>query len=671
MGNLLQHKSTNKITVSMGRIFGNRYTMVVIICIITLLFNLHPALVAVSTGLDPSFVYGFNKAISMHLSFGDQFISTYGPLGYLTHDLLPQYMVQASVAQVLYSIALGVGIYLFIKRLCKLKSKLWGYAIAIVMAYAFSVGSSSSIDFNYLSLFLLYCFLLVSSELPYYKRKLLLAALALVAAIFLYVKFTLGFASLGALLCLPLSTLKLRPAHQRIKSIIRTLKETIFVGFLYFLFAFVLTIPLYINNFLDYIKSGWIMSYGFSGAMSFQQQGTFNATIICALAIIVLLLMFIIPLPKAKTLAHNMLFLIIPAFVAWKYAVVRQDAHIIFLAQFTFPIGILVLFARLKKNWIDISALLAMIAIVVTFTVIATPLNKLSTNQTIVGLIGSPINNLKQLNTVKFLQISAERNTWKQESQVLLAGDVLPNNFRKIIGGAGVDIYPWEASIVAANNLNWKPRPSPFSFESYSPYFDNLNTSYFKSKRAPEYIVWQNILGNVNSYTSSIDGRNVLWDEPRTVDTILQKYSAVASSNSQLILLKKIFKPPTRPLKVLGRQTAIWNHWIKIPNAPKGDFVFLSASYKTSMLIKLEDFLLRSPTINIAVAYKEGVVSFRIVPANLSQGFLINPLPYDWQQFSNLFSHGKSNGTALSIEFIANSNYVSRVSNISIKWLSR
>ena len=85
----------------------------------------------------------------------------------------------------------------------------------------------------------------------------------------------------------------------------------------------------------------------------------------------------------------------------------------------------------------------------------------------------------------------------------------------------------------------------------------------------------------------------------------------------------------------------------------------------------LEDFLLRSPTINIAVAYKEGVVSFRIVPANLSQGFLINPLPYDWQQFSNLFSHGKSNGTALSIEFIANSNYVSRVSNISIKWLSR
>ncbi len=664
---MLLHKFDNP-----KKFFSNKYIKFVVICIVALLFNLHPPLDSLNIGLDPSFDYGFNKAAAMHLSFGNQFISTYGPLGYLTHDYLPQYLIRASVFQLLYAIALGIGVYLFMLRFYKLRSVLLGYITAALLTYAFSIGSSISIDLNYLSLFLMYCFLLISYEFSAHKRKVFLLILTLVAALFLYIKFTLAFASFCALVMLPISDISFYPLGQRVKSITQSFIEVLSIVFLYFLLAYSFSILLHINNFADYINTSWIMSYGFSGAMSYQQPGTFIATLSCALALLMLTLMFVIPLPRTKTLAHKTLFLAVPIFIIWKYAVVRQDAHIMFLAQLTLPLVLLVLFARIKKNWVNICALLSLFSVVTVLTVISSPLNKLVTNQTIAILLKTPVNNILQKNSVGFFQLSKERATWQQESQILLSSDKLPYSFMKIIGSSGVDIYPWEASIVAANNLNWQPRPSPFSFESYTPTFDSLNARYFTSSNAPKYIVWQNVLGNINGSTSSIDGRNVLWDEPKTIRTILQTYSTVAYADNKLILFKKRALKTIKKVDVIKTQKVLWSQRFNVPSLTgENKYLFLSASYKTDKLIKLEGLLLRTESISLIIYYKNGESSsYRIIPANLSQGFLINPLPDNWLQLIHLFSRKGSVSSVSSIMFVANTNYMAHVSSIHIRWLA-
>ena len=653
------------------RFFRNKYVNIIVICSMALLFNLHPPLDVPSAGLDPSFDYGFNKAALMHLSFGNHFISTYGPLGYLTHDFLPNYLFQASIVQVLYAIALGVGIYLLIIRFYKLQSRILSYLIALIMVYAFSLGSSSSIDFNYLSVFLIYCTLFVTTQLSARRKRIFLIILALMAALFLYIKFTLGFASFGALLCLPMSNIRLHPKKKCMKSVLGAMKGIVLVGLSYFLSAYVFSLFLHVNNFIDYVKSSWIMSYNFSAAMSYQQAGTFIATIICAVGLAILILMFIIPLPKSKSLVNKAAFLAVPIFIAWKYAVVRQDAHIIFVAQMTIPLAVLVVIARLRKSWANATILMGMFAAVITCTVLATPLDKLVSSQTVDTILESPINNIRQHSVVSFLDFSNEQKSWSQEGKHLLANDILPKNFLNIIRKNGVDIYPWEASMILANNLTWQPRPSPFSFESYSPTFDNLNSEYFLSQKAPKYIIWQNVLGNVDGNTNSIDGRNVLWDEPATVNTILSHYKVIASASNELILLKRVSKPVTKPTKVISTQTVPWDQWITVPIPPKSDkYLFLSASYTTGMYIKLEDFLLRSETVTMMVDYNDGESSsYRLVTPNLTQGLLINPLPNSWDQLVSLLSKGQLGSKVTSIKFMANARYIAHVSSIDIKWL--
>jgi hypothetical protein len=96
----------------------------------------------------------------------------------------------------------------------------------------------------------------------------------------------------------------------------------------------------------------------------------------------------------------------------------------------------------------------------------------------------------------------------------------LPGSMRRIIGEASVDVYPWNASYVRANQLTWVNRPLPASFNAYTPALDVLNATFFRSDRRPAFLIWHSSLGGL----LSIDDRHLFWDEPRTLQAIVDHY---------------------------------------------------------------------------------------------------------------------------------------------------
>jgi hypothetical protein len=242
----------------------------------------------------------------------------------------------------------------------------------------------------------------------------------------------------------------------------------------------------------------------------------------------------------------------------------------------------------------------------------------------------SPLENIKSLGPINFIRIHKQKAEWSKYSALGLQGAALPVSMKQMIGRDGVDVFPWETDIVAANNLTWQPRPSPFSFESYNPYFDNLNANYFNSSRAPKFIIWH------NTGVKSVDYRYLLWDEPKTLKTILQNYNLTNESKGFMLLEKKqtIAKPN---IKQLGSVVTQWGDMVTIPKHSTGSEIFADISVKRDEYSKVTTFLLRSDTFSIYLKQaNRSYINYQYVLENGPQGLLINNLPLNWNQLTEL-----------------------------------
>ena len=115
----------------------------------------------------------------------------------------------------------------------------------------------------------------------------------------------------------------------------------------------------------------------------------------------------------------------------------------------------------------------------------------------------------------------------RTETSRNLASNKLPENLVNEIGDSLVDVYPWDYSIIPANQLKWTPRPVIHSYASYTSWLDKKNADHFSSKASPAFIVW-----DLNKTTSdfnggsaeSIDNRYLFNDEPNTMVSMISNY---------------------------------------------------------------------------------------------------------------------------------------------------
>lgn len=207
----------------------------------------------------------------------------------------------------------------------------------------------------------------------------------------------------------------------------------------------------------------------------------------------------------------------------------------------------------------------------------------------------------------------------------------LSSEIRSVILNKTVDVYPWDYSYVAANNLNWQPRPVLHSYAAYTNWLDNQDANHFKSITAPEFLIWELKASWRDIYggsMESIDGRYLLNDEPETLLSLMSNYRLLAKQNGeqQALLYVKRQKPIELKTKEVARIETTWNTWFNVPVSVNG---LLRASVHTSLTLagRLKGMLYKDDDVYVFYMFSNGDIrQYRVVPRTIEYGLWVNPL---------------------------------------------
>lgn len=573
--------------------------------------NLRPTM----PGLDSSFVWAFNYAAVEGLSWGKDFISTYGPYGYIVSTVdLGDLALKRIILDILLVCGSGLTAAIFVHKSSSLR--LVGKIIlALTLIYVMSMQLA---EYKWFSLFLL--ILLLGVNLPLRSGLVVFAIAGMLTGFYLLTKLSLGFGSLMILVVACL--LAQRPKAIAYKSVISICSMMI---------SFLISWIVYGSSILDiasYLITGWEITKGYSAAMSLELPYWWTG-VVSFMLFLVLVILWILKQGDRRSLL-SMILLLASLFIVWKHSIVRQDGHVLNLTFFgVFVIAVLIIHA-LPATRVRIMVPFIGLLLVLLFAIsLSNPIPwKLLANDSIhpiasISAMLKPVVGLKEY-----------RQGLAKISDEGLQKRVLPDSIRVAISDSPVDIYPWEISYVPANNLTWKNRPLPASFSTYTPVLDNMNASFFESTaRRPQFLLWHHENG-----IYSIDGRHLFFDEPRTLRTILNYYDIVMDdSNVSLLRVRKSvrFASPHH----IGTVTVPWHTWISVPKV--NGLLTAEVSSRPTIAMRLINAVFRQNPIYISLRFVNGVeTTYRIVPDNMISGLWINPFPVTVEQLRTLLSDG-------------------------------
>ncbi len=212
-------------------------------------------------------------------------------------------------------------------------------------------------------------------------------------------------------------------------------------------------------------------------------------------------------------------------------------------------------------------------------------------------------------------------------SREKISENELPVSIIDSIGSSSVDVYPWDYSVIPANELNWQPRIVINSYASYTTWLDKQNANHFDSEKAPEFMIWEfnKVSSDINGGNlNSIDNRYLLNDEPNTIISLLKNYKYWQTSG-KFIVLKKRNKPLSLKNENSGHLLSTWGKWIKVPETNNG---LLRAKLKFNKSFReiLKSFFYKDQQFWIYLKLGNGLIhKYRIVPNNAIDGIWINP----------------------------------------------
>lgn len=211
----------------------------------------------------------------------------------------------------------------------------------------------------------------------------------------------------------------------------------------------------------------------------------------------------------------------------------------------------------------------------------------------------------------------------------------LPEAQRRLIGGATIDTYPWEASYVYANQLNWTPRPIFQSYATYTPWLDQQNAAFFAAPRAPEFLLWHTAVpGN---FIASIDGRYLPSDEPMTFRQIVDGYAPVGRFGETL-LFKKAPASQLQPARLSPSETHAWGQWIEVPGGDADAIVRACIDIEPPALNTVRALFLGETYYQIEYRFEDLTsAQHRLVAANARHGVWIHPYLKDFDAATNRF----------------------------------
>jgi hypothetical protein len=385
------------------------------------------------------------------------------------------------------------------------------------------------------------------------------------------------------------------------------------------------------QGFGDFLRGYWEITKGDSGIMALSPQN--NWWLLSGFIV----LFFVSGFWEKKQWFLSIFFLPV-LFSMWKYTFTREDpTHLRYFFDFLVLFyGIMILegvretrrSASLRaggRRWIGNSVMICSVLV-------------LGWHMQTIPEMGNP-RFLRE--TVKKIIVPAKRGNFhrtvvdygsykiylRQESEKKLATDVLSAHVRTIIGQSPVDVYPWEASIVVANNLHWQYRPVFQSYVSFTPWLDDQKAAFLDSAAAPQFILWQkHDLEDAYRTMSdqSIDGRYLLNDEPNTMRALFGRYTMI-SQDMRVIVWEKQPSKHERMIDIYPTGIISWGERITLPESTQSKTRIMHITIRRTLLQEIKKVLWKEEPLYVTYILKDGKeIRYRIGLENMRNGVWIS-----------------------------------------------
>lgn len=576
-------------------------------------FELFPVI----PGMDVPYYHAFNVAAAKGLRFGTEFISTYGPFGYL---VLTAPLGDLWKARVLSECILVIGAALtaaaYVSSAPGVGSRA-RFALLALLVYSLALQGA---EYRFFAVLVLA--LLVGLQLEGPGAWLALAGAGLLAGFSLLIRVSLGFGCVASVL---LGSLLFGGTRRRLRRFVSSL-ACAGAGFSLGWLASGAALA----GARAYLATGVELASGYSSAVSNEPADWWKGQL-AFLAWLALLAGWALGLRTRRNRISSAI-LALPILVAWKHASVRADPnHVYFLATFgCFAVVVLLLDTWETRHRRSLLLLAGTASLLVALATVSE-----WTRMGWLGAVSARLREPLELSGSRALErlanLAEYRTVTREESQEGLRPLRLPPRLRERIGDSTVDVYPWDRGYVWANDLNWRTRPLPASFSTVTPELDERNARFFESSDHPEFILW-------HGGAKSIDGRHVFWDEPRTMRAILAWYDEVAVE-SDLLLLRVREKPRFRAPETIGSATVRWDEWLEVPQDQ--GIVLAAATFDRSAWARIVRTAFREGPVYVTLRLPSGTdMRFRFVPDHAASGLWVSPFPVRGQDLWALLLGG-------------------------------
>jgi hypothetical protein len=582
-----------------------------IVCLSPLLYFAEP-----SYTLDGSWAISINLAIKNRLTWGDNYVFSYGPLGFLATGL-KQYVPAAAI--LLFRMMLFTQLVVICQKLFSFFSVNTGWSMIITIALLLMIHNFLIMDF---SMYMLLSTLFWICESLGSTRYFSAAMPMLMASIMLFVKLDTGIV-INFLFCL-LLIYQITWAKIRRYLILLPCYFALIFGFA----------SLTRINLVKYVGSAWHVVNAYNDAMYVINKPWIAAiagfSFICILLILVRNRKAINSGNQSKNLLIVCLILI-STYVFFKHAFVRGEG-----LGFVFPPLILVFtlyfyyFINLPNRsflWLLFKVLLP----VSLFTCLFKAVEDIDNS--------SPMlfsGKVKMLNFISVRFLHKPYNPPETKANGVENSRlpyILPSRILSEIKSASVDVVPHMVSMIYFNNLNYNPRPSVQTYAAYDKYLDSIDAGKYQSPEAPSYIIY---CGEYRLFDASIDNRYPFFDEPKTKIAIMQNYEPVDSFGNQLLLKKRRFKDRINLdyRRDSSFETTL-NSKIAVPFTD--DLLFANFSVEYSFWGKTRRLMYQPPPLSVEFTLQDSSLHiFKMVETLTGTKVLLNKYIVSNAQFSDL-----------------------------------
>ena len=510
-------------------------------------------------GLDPSWQISLHLAIKNKMVFGQDFIFTYGPLGYIITRLpvgVSKWAIFALDMLLIANLLFAITVILsknFLKKLF-LKVLILGVFTIYILGDFYTYDLVMVWFWAYL--FMVFYFLKTS-------KTWILANFQVLSIILFYMKLNAGVIAVFVLVLTYFYTIFFSDFP----------KKKLGISFFIYALMFYLSTFLFNISLLDYALGGLQTINAYNDAMfananmkEAQNWLVFFPTM-AFLGIFICSVLYILGEKKEgkyldkKYLYFNLFLSMVVSgalYILFKQSFVRADeVHIFTFLQFAPSFASLIAIfgsQKTQKYAIFVLSFLLILSFQTRFQHI---------NWTD-----------KTKNTTKYVS-DMLNNDYKADTSWFYASRKLNTTFLKEnIGKKTVDIMPWEVSYLLCNNLNYNPRPTIQSYTSYNSYLDKKNYDKYLSSTAPEKVIFA---------LNSIDARYAFWDEAQTKIALLENYN-ITFPKDTLFDAQFYKKQYADSLKSISKEN-LYNHFLTegIKNNKIGnfyDFYFDEGFYK-------------------------------------------------------------------------------------------